>query len=100
MLSGFAGEFMVLVAAFGWQYWSGVLALTGVVLAAAYMLWMYQRVMLGQVKNVAFLRLPDMNRIEVMALAPVAALVVFVGVSPGTFVDFITNSTARIPFIY
>ena len=85
---------------FGWQYWSGVLALTGVVLAAAYMLWMYQRVMLGQVKNVAFLRLPDMNRIEVMALAPVAALVVFVGVSPGTFVDFITNSTARIPFIY
>ncbi|MCY4109546.1 MAG: NADH-quinone oxidoreductase subunit M [Chloroflexi bacterium] len=100
MLSGFAGEFMVLVAAFGWQYWSGVLALTGVVLAAAYMLWMYQRVMLGQVKNVAFLRLPDMNRIEVMALAPVAALVVYVGVSPGTFVDFITNSTARIPFIY
>ncbi|MCY3800396.1 MAG: NADH-quinone oxidoreductase subunit M [Chloroflexi bacterium] len=100
MLSGFAGEFMVLVAAFGWQYWSGVLALTGVVLAAAYMLWMYQRVMLGQVKNVAFLRLPDMNRIEVMALAPVAALVVFVGVSPGTFVDFITKSTARIPFIY
>ncbi len=99
MLSGFAGEFMVLVAAFGWQYWSGVLALTGVVLAAAYMLWMYQRVMLGQVKNVAFLRLPDMNRIEVMALAPVAALVVFVGVSPGTFVDFLTNSTARIPFI-
>ena len=100
MLSGFAGEFMVLVAAFGWQYWSGVLALTGVVLAAAYMLWMYQRVMLGQVKNVAFLRLPDMNRIEVMALVPVVALVVFVGVSPGTFVDFITKSTARIPFIY
>ena len=99
LLSGFAGEFLVLVAAFGWQYWAGVLALTGVVLAAAYMLWMYQRVMLGQVKNVSFSRLPDMNRIEVMALIPVAVLVVFVGVSPGTFVNFLAASTAYIPSI-
>ncbi len=96
LTSGFVGEFMVLVGAFGWSFLAGALALTGVVLAAAYMLWMYQRVMLGQVKNVAFTRIPDMNRIEVISLAPVAALVVFVGVSPATFVDYLSISTARI----
>ena len=96
LLSGFVGEFMVLVGAFGWSFLAGALALTGVVLAAAYMLWMYQRVMLGQVKNVAFNRIPDMNRIEVISLAPVAALVIFVGVSPATFVDLLSNATARI----
>ena len=93
MLSGFAGEFLVLLGAFGLSFVAGGFALVGVVLGAAYMLWMYQRVMLGRLKNVAFSQIGDVNRVELMALAPLVILVVFVGVSPGTFVSFLDGST-------
>ena len=93
MLSGFAGEFLVLLGAFGLSFVAGGFALVGVVLGAAYMLWMYQRVMLGRLKNVAFSQIGDVNRVELMALAPLVVLVVFVGVSPGTFVSFLDGST-------
>tara|TARA_B100001123_G_scaffold431191_1_gene552315 strand:+ start:2464 stop:3927 length:1464 start_codon:yes stop_codon:yes gene_type:complete len=96
MMSGFVGEFMVLLAAFGWSYLAGLIALLGVILAAAYMLWMYKRVMLGNIGNVSFEQVGDMNRVEVMALIPLAFLVVWMGVSPDTFVHLIQTSTSLI----
>ena len=96
MMSGFVGEFMVLLAAFGWSYVAGVLSLLGVVLAAAYMLWMYKRVVFGELRSEPFARIPDANRVEVMALLPLAVLVMWVGISPGTFVNLLNTATAAI----
>jgi NADH-quinone oxidoreductase subunit M len=96
MMSGFVGEFMVLLAAFGWSYAAGVLALLGVVLAAAYMLWMYKRVVFGELRSAAFARIPDANRVEVMALLPLVVLVMWVGISPGTFVGLLDTATAAL----
>ncbi len=96
MMSGFVGEFMVLLAAFGWSYVAGVLSLLGVVLAAAYMLWMYKRVVFGELRSGPFARIPDANRVEVMALLPLAVLVMWVGISPGTFVNLLDTATAAI----
>ena len=96
MMSGFVGEFMVLLAAFGWSYVAGVLSLLGVVLAAAYMLWMYKRVVFGELRSGPFARIPDANRVEVMALLPLAVLVMWVGISPGTFVNLLNTATAAI----
>ena len=96
MMSGFVGEFMVLLAAFGWSQTAGVISLLGVVLGAAYMLWMYKRVVFGRLKSQAFARIPDANRIEVMALLPLVVLVLWVGISPGTFVSLMDSATAAI----
>lgn len=96
MMSGFVGEFMVLLAAFGWSRTAGVISLLGVILSAAYMLWMYKRVVFGRLKGQAFARIPDANRIEVMALIPLVVLVLWVGISPGTFVSLMDSATAAI----
>ena len=64
MLSSFVGEFLVLVGAFDYAIAAGVTAAIGVVLAAAYMLWMYQRVVLGRLRNSALSSITDMNRVE------------------------------------
>jgi NADH-quinone oxidoreductase subunit M len=96
MMSGFVGEFMVLLAAFGWSYVAGVVSLLGVILAAAYMLWMYKRVVFGRMKGEAFARIPDVNRIEVMALLPLVVLVLWVGIAPGMFVSLMDTATAAI----
>ena len=87
---------MVLLAAFGWSRTAGVISLLGVILSAAYMLWMYKRVVFGRLKGQAFARIPDANRIEVMALIPLVVLVLWVGISPGTFVSLMDSATAAI----
>ena len=96
MMSGFVGEFMVLLAAFGWSYAAGIVSLLGVILAAAYMLWMYKRVMLGHLRSAAFARIQDVNRVEVMALLPLVAMVLWVGITPGPFVNLLDMATAAI----
>ena len=68
-MSGFVGEFLVLIGAFGYSYVAGFAALVGVILAAAYMLWMYKKLMLGKV-NEGFAGIADMNRVEFASLLP------------------------------
>ena len=57
---------------------------------------MYKRVVFGRLKGQAFARIPDANRIEVMALIPLVVLVLWVGISPGTFVSLMDSATAAI----
>ena len=85
-LAGFVGEFLVIVGAF--DFWPVVAAITAtaMMLAAAYLLWMYQRVIFGDLSD--FLKgighhLTDMNRFEVATLAPLVVLAVGFGVFPG-----------------
>jgi NADH-quinone oxidoreductase subunit M len=99
-LSGFVGEFLVLVGAFRFEgepvsglVW-GPLAAVGVILAAVYLLWMFQRVMYGTVRE-AYKALPDLTPVEVVSAAPLLALTVLFGVLPQPFIDIIEPSLER-----
>jgi NADH-quinone oxidoreductase subunit M len=82
LLNGFVGEFMVLSGAFQAKALYGILAATGVIWSACYMLWMYQRVFFGQVKVEVNRTLPDLNARERVALWPLALAAVAMGVAP------------------
>jgi NADH-quinone oxidoreductase subunit M len=68
----------------------------GVILAAVYMLWMYQRVMFGEVTHEATRRLKDVNLREVAILVPLVLLIVWIGVYPQPFLTRIEASTRAI----
>jgi NADH-quinone oxidoreductase subunit M len=86
-LNGFIGEFLILLGAFaaapGWT----AVAATGVILGAIYMLWMYRRVILGPLTNPENAKLLDLSARERIILAPILALIVFMGVYPQPFLQ-------------
>jgi NADH-quinone oxidoreductase subunit M len=82
MLNGFIGEFLVLSGAFQARPIYGILAATGVIWSAGYLLWMYQRVFFGKVKHEVNNTLPDLNIREKAALWPAAAMALLMGVAP------------------
>jgi NADH-quinone oxidoreductase subunit M len=84
-LNGFVGEFLILVGAFQVNRAAAVLAMTGIIFAAVYLLWMYQRVIFGKVTNDANRRLPDLTPREWVVLLPVLLFIVWIGVYPATF---------------
>jgi NADH-quinone oxidoreductase subunit M len=91
-LSGFVGEFLALVGTFVANPWAAAVATFVMILAAAYLLWMFQRVVLGEPS--AFLlglkhHLTDMTPTEIVTLAPLAAMVVVFGLFPGILLDLI-----------
>ncbi len=82
LLNGFIGEFLVLSGAFQAKMWWGVVAATGVIWSACYLLWMYQRVFFGVVKHEENSSLPDLNLRERAALWPAAITALVMGVAP------------------
>jgi NADH-quinone oxidoreductase subunit M len=82
LLNGFVGEFMVLSGAFLANPIWGIVAATGVIWSACYMLWMYQRVFYGEIKNDANRTLKDLNLRERAILWPMAAAALIMGVAP------------------
>ena len=84
-LNGFVGEFLILVGTFRTNVVYAVFAATGVILAAVYMLWMFQRVMFGEVTNPKNEGLSDMTKREVAVLLPVVILIIWIGVYPKPF---------------
>jgi NADH-quinone oxidoreductase subunit M len=84
-LNGFVGEFLVLVGAFQVSRVLAAVATTGIIFAAVYLLWMYQRVAFGEVTHDANRRLPDLTTREWVLLAPVLVLIVWIGVAPSVF---------------
>ncbi len=85
-LNGFVGEFLVLVGAFMAHRWWAVVAAAGVVLAALYMLWAYQRVFHGPAEG-DNTDMADLNIREGLVLAPLLALIVFLGVYPKPVIE-------------
>jgi NADH-quinone oxidoreductase subunit M len=86
-LNGFVGEFLILLGAFGvMPLWTAVAA-SGVILGAVYMLWMYRRVIFGQLANPANAKLEDLNARELLLLAPILFLIVLMGVYPQPFLQ-------------
>src|SRR5438445_9461154 len=82
LLNGFIGEFLVLSGAFQARPIYGILAATGVIWSACYLLWMYQRVFFGKVTHEVNSALPDLNLREKAALSPIAVAALVMGVAP------------------
>jgi NADH-quinone oxidoreductase subunit M len=98
-LSGFVGEFLVLVGAFQFSPLVAAIATVCMILAAAYLLWMFQRVAFGELS--AFFKslghhLTDMTATEILTLAPLAALVVAFGLFPGLVLDLVHGSVVNV----
>ncbi len=91
-LNGFVGEFLILIGtwtsrAFAYSWIATMLAATGVIWAAVYMLWMLQRVVFGKITNPENERLSDLNSRELGLLLPLLFLMLFMGVYPRVFLD-------------
>src|SRR5881296_1405853 len=84
-LNGFVGEFLVLLGAFSVNKWLAAVATTGIIFAAVYLLWMYQRVIFGEVTHEANRRLHDLTPREWALLVPVLVFIVWIGVYPAAF---------------
>ena len=80
--SGFLGEFLVLIGTFKKSYLAAILATFGVVLGAAYMLWLTKRVIFGVTNNSEIKNLNDVNKSEIVMLVTLAFLIVFFGFYP------------------
>jgi NADH-quinone oxidoreductase subunit M len=84
-LNGFVGEFLVLLGAFQKGFLLAALATTGIIFAAVYLLWMYQRVAFGEVTRAENTRLRDLSPREWAVLVPVLIFIVWIGVAPSVF---------------
>jgi len=81
-MNGFVGEFLVLVGTFKANVLYAVLATTGVILSACYMLWMFQRVMFNKLSNPENQKLKDLNKREWAILLPIVILIFWIGIYP------------------
>ncbi|HDZ71666.1 NADH-quinone oxidoreductase subunit M [Aurantimonas sp. C2-6-R+9] len=80
--SGFVGEFLTLVGVFQVNSWVAIFAATGVILSAAYALWLYRRVIFGALEKESLRAILDLSRREKILLYPLVALVIFFGIYP------------------
>ena len=87
LTNGFVGEFLILLGVFKANVVYAVFATTGVVLAACYMLWMYQRVIFGKVTNPANEKLTDLTAREKLILVPLVVLIFWIGIYPKPFLE-------------
>ncbi len=83
--NGFVGEFLILLGAFQYNIAYGVLATTGVILGAAYMLWMFQRVMFGKITKPENEKLKDLSAREITIMVPMVILIFLMGIYPKLF---------------
>jgi len=92
--SGFVGEFMVILGAVKFNFWTGFLAATALILGAAYSLWMVKRVVFGKIANRHVAELTDLNGREFFMLGVLAILTIYMGLYPAPFTDSMQVSVA------
>jgi NADH-quinone oxidoreductase subunit M len=99
-LNGFVGEFLILLGSFKSLFFGtplyAMIATTGVIFSAVYMLWMYQRVFFGKLTNPANQSLTDLTRREIAVLVPIVVFIVWIGVYPGTFLKPSASSSKQV----
>jgi NADH-quinone oxidoreductase subunit M len=95
-LNGFVGEILCLFGVFKSSHLLAVLAASTVILAAAYLLWMYQRVMQGPITNEKIRTYKDMNKRELAYLVPIVIMMFWMGVYPQTFLRKMDASVSRL----
>ena len=95
-LNGFIGELLILQGVFIHSRMWAAFAASGIVLGAAYMLWLYQRTMFGKIENPKNEKLLDLNLREVATYAPLLVLAVWIGIYPAPFINRLTTSVNRV----
>ena len=90
--SGFVGEFLTLIGAFRVNSWVAFFATTGVILSAAYALWLYRRVIFGQLEKPELKAIADIDRREIVILAPLVVLTILFGIYPAPLLDVMSAS--------
>ena len=96
MLNGFVGEFLILLGAFNADVTFAVVATSGVILSAVYMLWMYQRVIFGEVTNPKNKKLADLDFREKVILLPLVALIFWMGIYSESFLRKMDTSVNQV----
>jgi NADH-quinone oxidoreductase subunit M len=94
--SGFVGEFLSLVGTYQVSTWAAIVATTGIILGAAYMLWLYWRIAFGAARTAEAAAMPDLSMREWWLLAPIAAAVLWMGVYPESFLRPIRADVGRL----
>jgi NADH-quinone oxidoreductase subunit M len=98
--SGFIGEFLILMGAFKDNFLVAVVASLGVIFGAAYMLWLYKRVVFGVIVNNDLLKMPDLNKSEVTILISLALPTLFFGFYPEPLINTIEVSVKDLIEMY
>ena len=98
--SGFIGEFLILMGAFKDNFLVAVLASLGVILGAAYMLWLYKRVVFGKLINEELKKLTDLNKSEIVILISLAIPTLFFGFYPEPLMNTIEVSVKNLIDMY
>jgi len=95
--NGFVGEFLVLIGSFESELrWWTIVASSGVILSAVYMLWMFQRVMFGELDNPKNQKLLDLNAREITIMVPLIALIFIMGIYPNPFIEKMDPSIKKL----
>jgi NADH-quinone oxidoreductase subunit M len=94
--SGFVGEFLTLMGVFQVNTWVAVFATSGVILSAAYALWLYRRVVMGDLIKESLKSITDMNRREKVIFAPLVVMTLLLGVYPALVTDLIGPSVSAL----
>ncbi len=94
--SGFIGEFLTLVGAFRVNTWVAFLATTGVILSAAYALWLYRRVIFGSLEKPELKGITDLEPREVLVMAPLVILTILFGFYPAPLLDVMAVSVQNL----
>jgi NADH-quinone oxidoreductase subunit M len=94
--SGFIGEFLTLMGAFQVNTWVTAVAATGVIFSAGYALWLYRRVVFGDLIKESLKAMTDMSSRERLIFAPLIVMTILLGIYPSLVTDVIGNSTAAL----
>jgi NADH-quinone oxidoreductase subunit M len=94
--SGFIGEFLALIGTFKVNTWVTTLATTGVILSAAYALWLYRKVIFGQLEKVSLATITDLGGREMFIFAPLVVLTILFGFYPKPVLDISATSVAAL----
>jgi NADH-quinone oxidoreductase subunit M len=94
--SGFIGEFMILIGAYNANTWVALLATTGIILGAAYMLYMYRRVVFGKLVKEDLKDLLDLDFREICIFTPLIILILWMGLWPQPFLDVMDASVMNL----
>ena len=98
--SGFVGEFLVLIGTFKKSFLVAAIASIGIILAAAYMLWLYKRIIFGEILNNEIMNLKDLKKNEIIVLWSLAIPVIFLGFYPEALINTIEVSVKNVLEIY
>jgi NADH-quinone oxidoreductase subunit M len=94
--SGFIGEFLTLIGTFKVNSWVAFLATFGVILSAAYALWLYRKIIFGAIEKPSLVAIADLDRREILVFAPLVILTILFGFYPKPVLDMSAASVTAL----